>query len=164
MWQDHGRRAPTTVSTGVSVLRAGPAHTKEDGLFIAPFAKQDQAPRAHVRIHVEAGFAAKNLRPGKIVWAPRLRRRKTNQCRKGKAGLIIQPKSSQKWTRRELVTGPSRNTSGALAPASWDPCRAPSPTETLEASIQRSRVLEPELETGRHLSSTGQRPTVQWSR
>ena len=96
MWQDHGRRAPTTVSTGVSVLRAGPAHTKEDGLFIAPFAKQDQAPRTHVRIHVEAGLANNLLRPGKTSWAPRLRTKPELEmgCRSHSIGQRSSPKRS----------------------------------------------------------------------
>ena len=100
-------------------------------------------------------------------------RRKTNTTPKGQGWSDHPAQVFQKRARRELVAGLSRNTSGDSSPAcSWDherrsiaclipdPCRAPSLTETLELSVQRSRVLKPGLGRIGRLTSTGQRPIV----
>ena len=62
-----------------------------------------------------------------------------NQCQKGKACPVGQPKSSQTRARRELVVGPSRNLSGGLPlTGSWDLLRAPSQAKTLSRNTLSS--------------------------
>ena len=117
------RRAPTTASTGVSVLRAGPAYTKEAGLSTNPCAKQDQAPRTHESTHVEAGLVADNLRPGKTSWAPRLRMKPELETRRHShsIGQRSSPKRSHPHDKmwRHLRGGPPPASARRLDSVGW---------------------------------------------